>query len=73
MRIRWTRPALADSEAIGDFIARDNPAAAEKIVASLIASVDALRRHPNLGRPGRIIGRREFVVAGTPYIAGARR
>ena len=72
MRIRWTRPALADLEAIGDFIARDNPAAAQRIVTSIVASVDTLRDHPNLGRPGRLTGTRELVVPGTPYIAPHR-
>ncbi len=72
MRIRWTRPALADLEAIGDFITRDNPAAAERIVVSLVASVDKLRDHPHLGRPGRLTGTREFVVAGAPYVAPYR-
>ena len=28
LRFRWTRPALADLEAIGDFVARDDPTAA---------------------------------------------
>ena len=27
-----------------------------------------LRRHPELGRPGRITGTRELVVAGLPYL-----
>jgi toxin ParE1/3/4 len=72
LRIRWTRPALADLEAIGDFIARDNPAAARRIVVGLVASVDALRDHPNLGRPGRLIGTRELVVSGTPYVVPYR-
>lgn len=72
MRIRWTRTALADLEAIGDFIARDNPAAAQRIVVGLVASIDKLRDHPNLGRPARLSGTRELVVAGTPYIAPYR-
>jgi toxin ParE1/3/4 len=72
LRIRWTRPALADLEAIGDFIARDNPAAAERIAVSLVASVDKLRDHPNLGRPGRLMGTRELVVAGSPYVVPYR-
>jgi toxin ParE1/3/4 len=72
LRIRWTRPALADLEAIGDFVARDNPAAARRIVVGVVASVDALRDHPNLGRPGRLIGTRELVVSGTPYVVPYR-
>ncbi|HEY5207801.1 MAG TPA: type II toxin-antitoxin system RelE/ParE family toxin [Roseiarcus sp.] len=70
--IRWTRPALADLEGIGDFIARDNPAAAKRIVVGVVASVDALRDHPNLGRPGRLTGTRELVVSGTPYLVPYR-
>jgi toxin ParE1/3/4 len=72
LKIRWTRPALADLEAIGDFIARDNPAAAKRTVVGLIASVDALRDHPNLGRPGRLTGTRELIVSGTPYVVPYR-
>jgi toxin ParE1/3/4 len=68
LRIRWTRPALADIETIGDFVARDNPAAGRRIAVRLVASVNALRDHPNLGRPGRLTGTRELVVPGTPYL-----
>jgi len=72
LRIRWARPALADLEAIGDFIARDNPVAAKRLVVSLVASVDALRDHPNLGKPGRLTGTRELVIGGTPYVVPYR-
>jgi toxin ParE1/3/4 len=72
LRIHWTRPALADLEAIGDFIAHDNPVAAERTVVRLVASVDALRDHPNLGRPGRLTGTRELVVSGTPNVVPYR-
>ena len=72
MRIRWTRPALADLEAIGDFVAQDNPVAAKRMTVGLVASVDPLRDHPNRGRPGRLTGTRELIVAGTPYIVPYR-
>ena len=72
MRIRWTGSALADLEAIGDFIALDNAVAAQRMVVGLVASVDALRDHPNLGRPGRLTGTRELVVSGTPYVVPYR-
>ncbi len=72
MRIRWTRSALADLEAIGDFVARDNPTAARRLVEQIAASVGALSDHPHLGRPGRITGTRELVVRDTPYIAPYR-
>ena len=57
---------------IGDFVARDNPSAARRLVARIAASVEALGDHPHLGRPGRITGTRELVVAETPYIVPYR-
>ncbi len=72
MRTRWTRPALFDLEAIGDFVARDNPRAAQRLVARIVAAVATLRDHPHLGRPGRIAGTRELVVAETPYVVPYR-
>jgi toxin ParE1/3/4 len=41
-------------------------------LASLVASIDALRDHPNLGKPGRLTGTRELVVGGTPYVVPYR-
>jgi len=68
LRTWWTRPALADLEGIGDFIARDNPNAADRIVMRIVKAVEMLRDHPHLGRAGRIAGTRELVIPETPYI-----
>ncbi|HEX9167834.1 MAG TPA: type II toxin-antitoxin system RelE/ParE family toxin [Roseiarcus sp.] len=72
MRTRWTRPALADLEASGDYVARDNPGAAQRLLACIAVTVETLRDHPHLGRPGRIAGTRELVVAETPYVVPYR-
>jgi toxin ParE1/3/4 len=72
LRTRWTRPALADLEAIGDFIARDNPGAADRIVRRVVEAVERLPDHPHLGRSGRIGGTRELVIAETPYVVPYR-
>jgi plasmid stabilization system protein ParE len=45
----WTEPALADLEAIADYIAIENPAAAGEFVRRVFAHVDKLERHPLLG------------------------
>jgi len=68
MRVRWLRSALAEFNAEAEYIARDNPRAAAKIVASITTTVDLLANHPAMGRPGRVTGTRELVVPGTPYI-----
>jgi len=68
MRARWLRAALAELDAEAEYIARDNPRAAAKMVGSIATSVARLTRHPAMGRPGRVAGTRELVVPGTPYI-----
>ncbi len=75
MKIRLTRLAEADLEAVDRFIRADNPAAAVRTVLRALEAVDALREFPNLGRPGRVSGTRELVISGTPLIAvyGVRR
>lgn len=72
MKVVWTRAAADHLEEIGDWIARDSPAAAERLVAAIIDRVSTLGSHPHLGRPGRIVETRELVIAGTPYIVAYR-
>ena len=45
----WTEPALSDLEAIADYIALDNPAAAMALVQRVIAHVEQLADHPLSG------------------------
>ncbi len=54
--------------AVRAHIAMDNPRAAERVAARIVLSVENLALHPHLGRPGRVTGTRELVVADTPYI-----
>jgi len=72
MRVIWTRPALRDLEAIGDYIERENPAAAERTVTRILDQVDRLKQYPHIGRPGRIAGTRELVVTQTPFVVPYR-
>lgn len=68
MRVRWLLTALANLDTEAQYISRDDPAAAARMVSAVHLSVQNLRRFPALGRPGRVVGTRELVVAGTPYI-----
>ncbi len=72
MEIVWRRAALNDLEAIREFIAQDNPAAAARVRNAIRVAVDPLARHPNLGRTGRIDGTRELIVSNAPYIVAYR-
>ena len=72
MRVKWLRTALANLEAEAKYIARDNPAAAARVVSEINRAVNRLRHFPAMGRPGRVLGTRELVVPGTPYIVPYR-
>jgi toxin ParE1/3/4 len=69
MRIRWTDPAETDLFEICEYIARDNPAAAERVGLRLLSAIDSLAAQPRLGRPGKVAGTRELVIPKLPYIA----
>lgn len=67
-RIRWTVRALRRLDEIGAYIEHDNPDAAARVVARIVASVDILGEMPATGRMGRIPGTREVVLSDIPYI-----
>lgn len=49
-RVRWTEQAVADLEAIRDYVARDSAHYATLLVERLISSVDHVARFPEIGR-----------------------
>ena len=53
-KLRCTAPAPADLEEIGDFIARDCPASAARVVSGILCQCDVLCDHPQLERPGGV-------------------
>lgn len=68
MIVRWTRTALANLNDLAEYIAQDNPRAAAHMVARILSSIEKLKAHPSIGRPGRVPNTRELVISGTPYI-----
>ena len=65
--IVWTEPALADLDAIADYIALDNPDAAKAMVQRVFAHVEQLRRFPNSGScPAELRGRRYRQIVEPP-------
>ena len=48
-RLIWTEPAIADLEAIADYIALDKPDAATRYVQQVFAAVERLARFPKSG------------------------
>src|SRR5579872_4532177 len=68
MYVKWLRTALRNLDEIGEYVANDNPKAADRAVTAIWDAVQLLSDFPALGRPGRVLGTRELVVSGTPYI-----
>jgi len=71
-RARWLRKALANLDEIAEFIAQDSPENARAFVAEIIEQTERLIDQPNIGRPGRVPGTRELVVADGRYIVPYR-
>ena len=67
MKIRWEKDALADLADLREYIAQDNPAAAQKIAQRILEKMDQLLNQPLMGSPGRIHNTRELVITNTPY------
>jgi len=70
MKVRWLSAATDDLDHVHAFISLGNPTAAEGEVLRVLDAVGLLGDHPALGRPGRVAGTRELVIA--PYIVAYR-
>ena len=66
-RVIWSRDAYDDLKAAVGYIARDNPSAARRVNAA-IRKAGAKLGSAATGRPGRVFGTYEKVVARLPYI-----
>ncbi len=73
MIIRWTGKARDGVAALHAYVAHHDRAAADRLVRRIVTLVEEqLPLHPQSGRPGRVAGTRELVVAGVPYVVAYR-
>lgn len=70
--VRWTLPALADLDAMQDYVAERNPAAAFRMVNAILDRAAHLSQTPQIGRPGRVQDTRELVLADIGYVVAYR-
>lgn len=68
MQVKWLAKALRNLDEEAEYIAKDDPVAARRVVQRIGEAVRLLAGNPALGRPGRIHGTRELVVPDTRYI-----
>ena len=68
MRLEWLPAALADRDAIYDYIKADSRRAAIHVDDLIEQQADRLIDHPHRGRIGRLPQTRELVILGAPYV-----
>lgn len=68
MRIVWTPRAQRNLRDAARYLTQFNPGAALATVHLIRAAPRQLVHHPASGRPGRVEGTRELVIAGSSYI-----
>ncbi|WP_306580932.1 type II toxin-antitoxin system RelE/ParE family toxin [Dokdonella sp.] len=57
-QVVWTEPAVADLEAVADYIAIENPSAAGALIQRIIQHARQLADHPESGSRPRELGAR---------------
>lgn len=72
MRVRWLKKARKSLDAAMDYIALEDPDAAQTMYNHIRGRVDELAEQPGQGRPGRVFGTRELVIEKYPYIVPYR-
>jgi toxin ParE1/3/4 len=68
VKVVWLQQAGADLDTIVNYLLEREPQAAVDIHDTIRQQVGKLADFPRLGRPGRVAGTRELVMAGLPYI-----
>jgi toxin ParE1/3/4 len=68
MKVVWSRRAIRDLVYLREYIEKDSEQNAAVVARRILKAVDLDQTAPEMGRPGRILGTRELVVSGTPYV-----
>ena len=68
-RVGWTPEAKRDRFKQLTYVAVHDPGAAARLGDLIMTSISRLADYPASGRPGRVTGTRELVIARTPYVA----
>jgi toxin ParE1/3/4 len=68
LKLKWTRRALQQLVKAQDYIAQENPTAAHQVAQRIAQAAHLLLAQPQIGRPGRVPGTREWVIGRTPYL-----
>jgi toxin ParE1/3/4 len=73
MNILWSPEAIEDLTSLRAYIAEDDPTASQRVVLHIVHAIEQLlSENPQMGRPGRVPGTREFVIPKTPFVVPYR-
>jgi len=72
MQIKWLRKALKNLDDEAEYIAKDDPQAAQFVVQRIVQTVSLLTANPSLGHLGRLPGTHELIIPKTRYIVPYR-
>lgn len=73
MIVRWSGAAADDLRDAQAYVEEFDPGAAGRMVARIVLTANKmLAQYPEIGRPGRVSGTRELIIAKTPYIVPYR-
>ena len=72
MTIIWTDSAIRHLESAWEYLAAENPAAADSRIDRILDAAEKLAQYPELGRKGRIPTTRELVITDTPFLVAYR-
>lgn len=68
MKVVWSHRAIRHLVHLREYIERGSEQNAALVVGRILKAVELLEGHPEMGRPGRLLGTRELVVPNTSYI-----
>jgi plasmid stabilization system protein ParE len=68
MKAVWSRRAIRHLVSLREFIAKGSEQNAARVAERILDAIELLQTQPEMGRPRRVLGTRELVVPGTPYI-----
>lgn len=72
MRLRYLTSAYLDLRLIFEYIARENPTAARRVITAIRREAQILTEHPHIGKLGQVEETREQVHRRYPYIIAYR-
>jgi addiction module RelE/StbE family toxin len=68
VKLRYTRPALADLASVLDYITAHSPQGARRVQARIQALTELLRQHPQIGRRTSDPTIRRMTTSPYPYL-----